>query len=199
MEENEGWGEPLPEPVVKPHKLSAGQLAYQKAKTKKAAQQQPVEEPPKKMLVFPEPEQTQHKRAAVRKAAAKKPVVEQKGFTVAVSCSICGKPLTRPDSIAQGHGDICDAKVKLLPSGTTMAEHYTTLQAQEVPQGFLLLKDVIQQARVKGCSGYRFMQACGKDRLLRPPFNKNFKVVFVKGKRYVSRLSLGDLSLLKKV
>ena len=117
----------------------------------------------------------------------------------ATTCRICGKPLTRLSSIAQGQGDICASKIKLLPAGVTLASHYEALQEVDVPEGFILLRDAIAQAREKDCSGYRFIQACGGDRMLRLPFNPNFKVVFVRGKRYVSRLALQDLELLKKI
>lgn len=194
--ENTEWGPELPETPPPAHKkLSPGQLAYRKAQAKKGLT---VKEKP----VVPVVEVTQAKAAMLRKQA--KAATKAAPTTVApvptvATCSVCGKPLTRPASAAQGQGDICAAKVKLLPAGETMADHYETLSVVEVPEGFMLLKEAIALARTKGCSGYRFIQACGGDRMLRPPFNEHFKVVFVQGKRYVSRQSLKDLECLKKV
>ena len=170
-------------------KLSPGQIAYRKALARKAALAQPA-------VV----ELTQAKAAAVQKAA--KRVVAKTAVAkpvIATHCNVCGKPLTRVTSMEAGIGDICASKMKLLPVGTTMADHYALLQEVDVPEDFMLLKEAVQAAREKGCSGYRFIQACGGDRVLRSPFNANFRVVFVLGKRYVSRQSLKDLALLVKI
>ena len=208
MENNENWGEPLPEtpPVVK-RKLSPGQLAYQKAKAKKAQQAVVPEVTQAKAAMLRKQAKQQSKQTAKVKplkgvevtATVLEEVTSVAKPAMSATCSVCGKPLTRPASVSQGHGDICDAKVKLLPAGVTLADHYGNLTEAEVPEGFVLLKEAIAQARTKGCSGYRFIQACGGDRMLRPPFNEHFKVVFVQGKRYVSRLALQDLGLLVKV
>ena len=157
-------------------KLSPGQLAYRKALAKKGMGLGGVPLAPVTPVT---------------------PVVLEK--MLAATCSLCGKPLTRPFSASQGMGDICAGKIKLLPAGITMQEHYDNLTETEVPKDFVLLKEAIAAAREKGCSGYRFIQACGGDRMLRSPLNENFKVVFVAGKRYVSRKALQDLGCLKKI
>jgi hypothetical protein len=162
-------------------KLSPGQIAYRKSLARKAARAA----------------QETGQSVVLRKAAAKKqePVQE----TVVTTCQFCGKSLSRPDSVSQGCGDICASKRKLLPVGVTLEQHYEVLQEVVVPEGFILLRDAIQVAREKGCSGYRFIQACGGDRMLHSPFNANFRVVFVLRKRYISEKALADLQLLKKV
>jgi hypothetical protein len=178
-------------------KLTPGQIAYRKALAKKGltiggkplvptVEEKPVET--KQMLTFEDPVEEEEPIPAVALS-----------FVDASICSVCGRPLSRPSSAQKGIGDICEAKMKLLPAGVTLADHYALLQEVDVPDGFILLRDAIEQAKEKGCSGYRFIQACGGDRALHAPFNEHFKVVYVMGKRYVSSLSLQDLPLLVKI
>lgn len=122
----------------------------------------------------------------------------EKGANTSI-CSFCGKPLSRHSSVEQGMGDTCASKIKLLPKGTTIEEHYAGLTVPTLPAGYIKLKDAIAAARKKGISGYRFLQAIGGDRMLRPPLNSNFKTVLHNRTRYVNGNCLKHLDDLKKV
>lgn len=113
-------------------------------------------------------------------------------------CSICHKPLSRGTSVASGMGDICQHKMKLLPAGTTLEQHYENISLPDVPEGWVKLKDVVVKAKAKGVSTYRFVQAIGGDRMLRKPINKHFKVVIVDAVRYIDPVCLKHLGDLEK-
>jgi hypothetical protein len=114
-------------------------------------------------------------------------------------CSICGKPLSRHTSVTNGMGDTCAAKIKLLPKGVSLEQHYEGLTVMEIPTGYIMLKEAIAKAMNKGTSKYRFLQATGGDRHIRKPFSNHFKVVYVGNKRYVPKSSLEHLKELVKV
>jgi hypothetical protein len=114
-------------------------------------------------------------------------------------CSLCGKTLTRGTSIENGMGPDCAAKIKLLPAGTTMEDHYEKLTATEVPEGYIKLRDAYKKLKEKGISAYRLTQAIGGDRMLRKPLNSHFKVVFVNHVRYINGEALKNWKELEKV
>ena len=184
-------------------KLSPGRAAYQaalaKAKAKAKAKARSVEPVAPPTAVAVKAAKAAKPKPVVLKAAKPKSASKPAKPALGSHCSICGKPLNRATSVEHGMGDICAGKMKLLPAGTTMADHYALLSLLEVPEGYILLKDAIVEAKAKKISGYRFLQACGGDRMLHAPFNANFKVVFVLGKRYIPKACLDDLKLLVKV
>ena len=139
----------------------------------------------------------------VAKAAAKKHAAkdEPKGasWSGEAVCSICHKPLSKHTSVQNGMGDTCANKIKLLPAGTTLEEHYEKLSADEVPEGYLKLKDAIAKLNDKNISTYRVLQAVGGDRMLRKPLNSHFKVVIVAGTRYINGASIKNYKDLIKV
>jgi hypothetical protein len=141
------------------------------------------------------------KRATVAKAAKKiaKPVAEKSSSSGEAVCSICHKPLSNHVSVGNGMGAICSSKIKLLPKGTTLEDHYASITLDEAPDGFIKLRDALEKLKAKGISVYRVVQAMGGDRMLRPPLNDNFKVVFVAGTRYINGACLKNWKDLEKV
>ena len=136
------------------------------------------------------------KKSAAPKS--KSPVAKKSTSARSGTCSICHKPLSRHTSVAAGMGDTCAHKIKLLPKGMTMEEHYSNLKVIDVPEKCIKLDVAITKAKAKGISGYRFVQAIGGDRMLRKPFNLSFKVVLVGNTRYISSDCLKHLEELKK-
>ena len=115
-------------------------------------------------------------------------------------CSICGKPLSKHTSVSQGMGDTCASKIKLLPAGTTLEDHYAGLAVYEEPgNDYLPIGKAIEQAKKMGVSGYAFLVATGGDRHLRKPLNEHFQVVMFHRKRYVPKSSLKHLGDIGKV
>lgn len=131
----------------------------------------------------------------IKKAAAPK----AKKSSESGACSICGKPLSRHTSVTNGMGDTCANKVKMLPKGMTMEDHYESIWMDDLPEGWIKLADAITKAKAKGYTGHRFIQAVGGDRMLRKPINKFFTVKFYKGARYISKDCLAHLKDLEKI
>jgi RNA polymerase-binding transcription factor DksA len=136
----------------------------------------------------------QHK-AAVKQILNKKqePEAEKGGGSLYGACSFCGKPLTRPSSIAQGMGDFCAHNKGALPAGVSRDEHIASLTVTELPKDYVLLGEVYRAAIKAGYSGSRVIRATGGNGGIRPPLNEHFKIVFYKAKRYISSSALKHL------
>lgn len=151
------------------------------------------------------------KRSALKKAAKKpttkkivaklsKPEADKGGGTSGEAvCSLCRKPLSRHTSVSAGMGEVCQGKIKLLPAGTTMEDHYEKITVWELPDGYIKLKDAIEKLNAKGISTYRVLQAIGGDRMLRKPINPNFKVVIFGRTRYINGACIKNWRDLEKV
>lgn len=99
------------------------------------------------------------------------------------SCSVCGKPLTDPESVKAGIGPLCRAK------GWTkekVAEKMATLKRDAVPEGWVKLADVDKQLRLLGIPVARMVRAIGGDRGMDDPVRPEFQVVYVGRARYLS-------------
>lgn len=128
------------------------------------------------------------------KKAEPKPVPAAKSKTLeSTVCEFCGKTLSRGSSVEKGCGDVCESKRKHLPAGVTIEQHYRSLTVPEIPKGWMLFSQAVREAMAAGMSGHRFIQICGGDRHITPPLNEHFRVVFVKGKRYISPTALKHL------
>lgn len=112
-------------------------------------------------------------------------------------CSVCGKPLSKDSSQAQGMGDICAGKHALLPAGMTMHDYKQSLSQDEVPAGWIKLQQVYAETKKQHISRGRFLRAVGGDRHLLPPTDPVFKVIYVKGVRYMSGKALKALDKMK--
>lgn len=194
-------------PTVEPKKSLAEQIKEAKEKREaeegkkrntikrqvdKAVVKRVAAKPIKKSTPKPAP------KAKAKPQAAKQPAKAARSRSDEAICSMCGKPLSRHTSVEAGMGDICRMKLSWLPKGVTLEQHYERITVNDVPDGFIKFADAYAKAREKGTSGYRFIQAIGGDRMIRKPINSNFKVVIVKGVRYINRDSLKHLSDLEK-
>jgi hypothetical protein len=99
------------------------------------------------------------------------------------ACSVCGKPLTDPESVKAGIGPLCRQK------GWTkekVAEKMATLKRDAVPEGWLKLADVDKQLRLKGIPVARMVRAIGGDRGMHDPISPEFQVIYVGRARYLA-------------
>lgn len=124
-------------------------------------------------------------KAAVKQILSKKQEPEKGGGSMYGACSFCGKPLTKPSSVAQGMGDYCAHNKGALPNGVTREEHIASLTVTELPKDHILLKEVEQAAQKQGIARTRVLRAAGGNGGLHKPLNEHFKLVFFKGKRYL--------------
>lgn len=107
------------------------------------------------------------------------------------SCSVCGKPLTDPESVKLGIGPLCRAKSWTKEAVTAkMAE----LKRTEIPAGWVKLADVDKKCRLEGIPVARLVRAVGGDRGMDPAI-KGFEVVYVGRARYLSPFVLTEEGL----
>lgn len=135
------------------------------------------------------------------KAAPKqaKPKVEdvQPTRPAEATCSICGKPLSDPESIARGMGDICADKIAQLPGGMSLGDYRASKTEEKIPDGYIKLSELIAKAQLKGMTAGMVVKAVGGDRLLSEPFSEAFRCVYVGRTRYVNGDSVKALDKLK--
>ena len=117
----------------------------------------------------------------------------------ATECSVCGKPLSRHSSVENGMGEVCASKIKMLPAGTTLEDHYAKIMVDDIPEGYIKLKDAIAKLNEKGVSTYRIIQAIGGERMILKPLNSHFKVVMVNHVRYINNEAIRNWRELEKV
>jgi hypothetical protein len=98
-------------------------------------------------------------------------------------CLVCNKPLTDPESIAQGVGPLCRAK------GWTkevVAAKMAELKKTEVPEGWIKLAAVADRLRTENIPVSRLVRAVGGDRGMEDPISPAFQVIYVGRARYLS-------------
>ncbi len=98
------------------------------------------------------------------------------------ACSVCGKPLTDPESVKAGIGPLCRAK------GWTKEmwqAKMATLKRDAVPEGFVKLSDVADLCRKEGIPVSRLVRAVGGDRGMDEPAHPKFSVIYVGRARYL--------------
>lgn len=127
---------------------------------------------------------------ASKPKAAKKPAKGKASARSAADegvCSVCGKPLSRHSSVQNGMGDVCAEKTGIAQSMgyETVSEHYDSLKVEELPKGYMKLRDAVDFAKKNGVSGYAMQKAWGGNRMLGEPLNKDFKVIVFKNARYI--------------
>jgi hypothetical protein len=98
------------------------------------------------------------------------------------ACSVCGKPLTDPESVKAGIGPLCRAKgwTKEMWQAK-MAE----LKSDTVPEGFVKLSEVADLCRKENIPVSRLVRAVGGDRGMEEPAHPKFKVMYVGRARYL--------------
>lgn len=107
-------------------------------------------------------------------------------------CSVCGKPLTDPESIARGMGKICADNLEILGTAPTR-EHMESLKMQELPDDWISIYDWFAYGKSVGISAKRLMNAAGGDRALRKPVHPSFQIMYYKGKRYVHKSAIENI------
>jgi hypothetical protein len=98
------------------------------------------------------------------------------------ACSVCGKPLSDPESLKAGIGPLCRAK------GWTKEmwqAKMATLKADEVPEGWVKLSEVADLCRKEGIPVTRLVRAVGGDRGMEDPIDPMFLVKYVGRARYL--------------
>ena len=108
------------------------------------------------------------------------------------ACSVCGKPLTDPESVRLGIGPLCRAK------GWTkekVAAKMATLKRDVIPAGWIKLSDVAKKLRSEDIPVARMVRAVGGDRGMEDPINATFQVIYVGRARYLSPDTLNGASL----
>ena len=128
----------------------------------------------------------------VKKVAEVKAPKTTKPLLPPGKCRVCGKALTRQSSILAGIGDLCRKTEDSLPKGG-LAEHYAKVRVDKIPEGWIILTKALAAANKAGISNYRFIQACGGDRAIRPPLHPSFRLVYVQNTRYISKECLEHL------
>lgn len=121
-----------------------------------------------------------------KKAKATKPKYE------GPACSVCGKPLTDPESIKQGIGPLCRAM------GWTkekVAERMAQLKVDNVPEGWIKIADMHKQLNVLKIPVARMVRAIGGDRAMEQPLNSDFAVVYFGRTRYISPAAMSEANL----
>lgn len=140
----------------------------------------------------------EHKNAVKQILKKDKPEPEKGNKPMYGTCSFCGKPLTRPSSVAQGMGDFCAHNKGLLPAGVTREDHIATMTVLEEPKDSIKLRDAFEAARKAGYSAHRLMQAAGGNGGLRKPLNEHFQLTFYKNVRYLPKSVLKHFKDLEK-
>jgi len=158
-------------------------------------------------------------RKVARKTATKKATkVTQRAKEVSQAtgmgsdhCRICGKALSKADSVIAGIGPECALKVGVTVNTPTKevdsivdsylvkkAKTRDTLTVDTLDEDkYITFGDALKAARKAGVSGYAFQVACGGHGGMRPPLNVHFQTVFFKRTRYVPKSVLkhfGDIS-----
>lgn len=199
-----------PKPKRKSYYIPVAERAKLKAEAKKEAKKTKEKEqalregkdvpaPKTKPAAKPKTSAPKGKKVVMIGKTSDKASQQSSKSTTEAICSVCHKPLSKHTSVANGMGDTCAAKIKLLPKGVSLEDHYEKLTVFTVPDGYIKLRDAVKKLQAKGISGYRIMQAIGGERMLRKPINSNFKVVFVGKVRYINGACLANWKDLVKV
>jgi hypothetical protein len=98
------------------------------------------------------------------------------------ACSVCGKPLTDPESIKAGIGPLCRAAGW---TKETVAAKMATLKRDAIPEGWVKLADVAAKCRAEGIPVTRLVRAVGGDRGMAEPASPIFSVIYVGRSRYL--------------
>jgi hypothetical protein len=120
-------------------------------------------------------------------AKAKKPKYE------GPACSVCGKPLTDPESVKAGIGPLCRAM------GWTkekVAERMAILKRDVVPEGWVKLADVHKECVLREIPVARLVRAIGGDRGMSDPIDSRFQVIYVGRARYMDPFVMTDAGML---
>ena len=139
-----------------------------------------------------EPEPKSFKQEPVQRKRFQKPDEPSSPARETSICSRCGKPLSAPDSVANGMGAVCRGHSAYL-AGITLREHYASVSIAELPDDMIPISQVIRAAREIGISKARMLVVMGGDRALRKPLLPVFQVYYYKRYRYLHKEVLEHL------
>ena len=99
-----------------------------------------------------------------------------------VSCTICGKTLTREQSVKNEIGHRCDTLIAQGWTGEKLRKHEAS-QTGPVPEGYVKLstfKPLIarKQAKIAGLTVTKLVNVIGKDRGVEPPLHPIAKPIY---------------------
>lgn len=97
-------------------------------------------------------------------------------------CSVCGKPLTDPESVKQGIGPQCRANGWTQEAVTARLGELTRT---EVPEGWIKLADVHRALVVAQIPVARMVRAVGGDRGMKPALSPMYSPIYVGRTRYL--------------
>lgn len=115
-------------------------------------------------------------------------------------CGICGKTLTRADSIAAGIGPVCAAKQAVraghLAAGLS-PDFSTHFEDEPNLDDFVKLRVVANHCKNIGIPVYRLVKAFGGDGTVEPPVSEEFQVYWFRNVRYLKGEVLDVLEMLR--
>ena len=101
-----------------------------------------------------------------------------------VSCKVCGKTLTREQSIAETIGHRCETLLKRGYDAKKLARHYAE-NTGTIPEGFIKVADLDRKIKTHRASGKypglaisKMVKAIGKDRAVDPPLHPIAKPIY---------------------
>ena len=102
-------------------------------------------------------------------------------------CTICGKPLTKEESIDRGMGDICAED----QAQGYMSQAVVAADGKLPGKGMMSAADAYKNVLEMGIPGYRFVTAIGGDKMRNPPITKDFQITIfdhpdVRARKWVS-------------
>lgn len=62
-----------------------------------------------------------------------------------------------------------------------------SMTVKDIPEGYLIMSEIVKQARAAGIKTSRICSAMGGDRAMNEPWDQVFKVVYVGGRKYGSK------------
>lgn len=100
-----------------------------------------------------------------------------------VTCEICGKHLTREQSLEAGMGHRCETLREQGWTGEKLQKHYAKLRTDEVPEGYVKVADLhrkinSKKATIPGLTVSKMVRAIGKDRAIEGPAHPIAKPVY---------------------
>lgn len=126
--------------------------------------------------------------AASGEAPAKKGKTKPEGPV----CSVCGKPLTDPESVKRGIGPQCFANGYTPES---VAARMAELKSETVPEGWIKIAEMHTKLVGMGIPVARMVRAIGGDRAMEEPLNLDFVVKYVGRTRWISPAALSEANL----
>lgn len=101
-----------------------------------------------------------------------------------VTCKVCGKTLTREQSVAEVIGHRCETLLKRGYDAKKLATHYASVTGT-IPEGFIKVADLDRKIKAHRASGKfpgltisAMVKAIGKDRAVDPPLHEIARPIY---------------------